>query len=88
MTTDQVFTGLALIVVLAVGSQVPAGGAPWVVDLGLALRSAGLEVALWAGREEERERITAAGLELAPGELFAAATGAGAELEGLTGSCC
>ncbi|MFF4588975.1 cation:proton antiporter [Streptomyces sp. NPDC001388] len=61
------------------------GGAPWVVDLGLALRSAGLEVALWAGREDERERITAAGLDLAPGELFAAATGAGAELEGLTG---
>lgn len=61
------------------------GGAPWVVELGLALRSAGLEVVLWAGREEERERITAAGLRLAPGELLAAATGAGAELEGLTG---
>ncbi|KJY43203.1 sodium:proton exchanger, partial [Streptomyces sp. NRRL S-444] len=29
--------------------------------------------------------IRAAGLELAPGELFAAATGSGAELEGLTG---
>ncbi|MGI5379909.1 cation:proton antiporter [Streptomyces sp. CA-251387] len=61
------------------------GGAPWVVDLGQALRSAGLEVVLWAGHEDERERITAAGLELARGELFAAATGAGAELEGLTG---
>ncbi|MFI7413908.1 cation:proton antiporter [Streptomyces sp. NPDC049627] len=61
------------------------GGAPWVVDLGQALRSAGLEVLMWAGREEERERIGAARLELARGELFAAATGAGAELEGLTG---
>ncbi|MFF4350621.1 cation:proton antiporter [Streptomyces sp. NPDC001530] len=61
------------------------GGAPWVVDLGKALRSAGLEVVMWAGHEDERKRIAAAGLELAPGELFAAATGAGAELEGLTG---
>ncbi|WP_369244011.1 cation:proton antiporter [Streptomyces sp. R41] len=61
------------------------GGAPWVVDLGKALRSVGLEVVMWAGREDERERIAAAGLELARGELFAAATGAGAELEGLTG---
>ncbi|MEU4096937.1 sodium:proton exchanger [Streptomyces sp. NPDC026673] len=60
------------------------GGAPWVVDLGRALRSAGLEVVMWAGSEEERERIRAAGLEVAPGELFAAATGAGAELAGLT----
>ncbi|MYT24398.1 sodium:proton exchanger, partial [Streptomyces sp. SID7760] len=61
------------------------GGDPWVVDLGLALRSAGLEVVVWAGHETQRDRIRAAGLELAPGELFAAATGSGAELEGLTG---
>lgn len=61
------------------------GGDPWVVDLGLALRSAGLEVVMWAGHDAERDRIRAAGLELAPGELFAAATGSGAELEGLTG---
>ncbi|MFG3232866.1 cation:proton antiporter [Streptomyces antibioticus] len=60
------------------------GGDPWVVDLGRALRSAGLDVMMWAGREEERTAIRAAGIPLAPGELFAAATGAGAELEGLT----
>ncbi|MFD9390520.1 cation:proton antiporter [Streptomyces sp. NPDC060000] len=61
------------------------GGEPWVVDLGRALRSAGLDVMMWAGRGAERDSIRAAGIELAPGELFAAATGAGAELEGLTG---
>ncbi|MDQ0584748.1 cation:proton antiporter [Streptomyces rishiriensis] len=61
------------------------GGDPWVVDLGRALRSAGLDVVMWAGREAERDSIRGAGIELAPGELFAAATGEGAELEGLTG---
>ncbi|MFD5436668.1 cation:proton antiporter [Kitasatospora sp. NPDC127067] len=60
------------------------GGEPWVVDLGLALKAAGLQVLLWAGLEEQRERIEQAGLELAPGELLAAATGEGAELEGIT----
>ena len=61
------------------------GGDPWAIDLGRALRSAGLDVVMWAGHEAERDSIRAAGIELAPGELFAAATGAGAELEGLTG---
>ncbi|MFI1255127.1 cation:proton antiporter [Streptomyces netropsis] len=60
------------------------GGDPWVVDLGVALRSAGLEVLMWAGEEEERERIGQAGIELVPGELLAAATGGAAELEGIT----
>ncbi|MFD8233133.1 cation:proton antiporter [Streptomyces sp. NPDC059696] len=60
------------------------GGDPWAVDLGRALRSAGLEVLMWASTEEQRERIRAAGLELAPGELLAAATGRGARLEGIT----
>ncbi len=60
------------------------GGEPWVVDLGRALRSAGLEVLMWAGLEQQRERIRRAGLELAPGELLAAATGRGARLEGIT----
>jgi hypothetical protein len=55
-----------------------------VIDLGLALRSAGLEVLMWAGRDEQREQIRHAGLELAPGELLAAATGRGARLEGIT----
>ncbi|WP_406341519.1 cation:proton antiporter [Streptomyces sp. NBC_01578] len=60
------------------------GGEPWVVDLGRALSAAGLQVLMWAGLEQQRERIGRAGLELAPGELLAAATGEGAELEGIT----
>ncbi|MFF4553433.1 cation:proton antiporter [Streptomyces sp. NPDC001422] len=61
------------------------GGDPWAVDLGLALRTAGLDVLMWAGQERQRDLIRAAGLPLAPGELLAAATGEGAELEGITG---
>ncbi|MGW3916954.1 cation:proton antiporter, partial [Streptomyces sp. NPDC005070] len=61
------------------------GGDPWAIDLGSALRSAGLDVLMWAGREEQRDLIRGAGLRLAPGELLAAATGEGAELEGITG---
>ena len=60
------------------------GGEDWVVDLGHALRSLGLEVLMWAGFDEQRQRIKAVGLELAPGELLAAATGRGAQLEGIT----
>ncbi|WP_328540405.1 cation:proton antiporter [Streptomyces sp. NBC_00344] len=60
------------------------GGDPWVVELGGALRTAGLDVLVWAGLDRQRRSITDAGLELAPGELLAAATGAGAELEGIT----
>jgi NhaP-type Na+/H+ or K+/H+ antiporter len=60
------------------------GGAAWVVDLGRALQSAGLEVVMWAGLDQQREQIRRAGLELAPGELLAAATGRGARLEGIT----
>jgi hypothetical protein len=46
------------------------GGEDWVVDLGCALRTLGLEVLMWAGFDEQRERIKQAGLELAPGELL------------------
>lgn len=60
------------------------GGDPWAVALGRALRSAGPEVLMWASSEEQRGRIREAGLELAPGELLAAATGRGARLEGIT----
>jgi hypothetical protein len=60
------------------------GGQPWVVDLGHALRSAGADVLLWAGGEQERARIRQAHLELAQGELLASATGQGARLEGVT----
>ncbi|MFF3411014.1 cation:proton antiporter [Streptomyces sp. NPDC002742] len=60
------------------------GGDPWVVELGRALRSAGLDVLMWAGLDRQRRTITDAGLDLAPGGLLAAATGARAELEGIT----
>jgi NhaP-type Na+/H+ or K+/H+ antiporter len=60
------------------------GGAPWVIELGKVLASNGLEVLMWAGLERQREAIAEAGLELAPGELLADATGEGAELEGIT----
>ncbi len=60
------------------------GGDPWVIDLGRALQQAGLEVLMWAGLERQREQIRQAGLELARGELLAAATGRGARLEGIT----
>lgn len=59
------------------------GGEAWVIELACGLRSAGLDVQMWAGSEEQREQIRAAGLQLAPGELLAAATGRGAQLEGI-----
>lgn len=61
------------------------GGSAWVVDLGRAMRSAGLDVLMWAGLDREREQIARAELKLAPGQLLADATGSGAELEGITG---
>jgi Sodium/hydrogen exchanger family len=60
------------------------GGAARVIELGRALQSAGLEVLMWAGLDQQRQQIRRAGLELAPGELLAAATGRGARLEGIT----
>jgi hypothetical protein len=60
------------------------GGDDWVIDLGRALRAQGLDVLMWAGFDEQRQRIEQAGLELAPGELLAAATGGAARLEGIT----
>jgi hypothetical protein len=60
------------------------GGAAWVIELGQALQSAGLEVLMWAGLDHQRKQIERAELELAPGELVAAATGRGARLEGIT----
>jgi NhaP-type Na+/H+ or K+/H+ antiporter len=60
------------------------GGAPWVIGLGQALKSAGLDVLMWAGAEDERKHITAAGLELAHGEMLATATNPRARLEGVS----
>ncbi|WP_411108903.1 cation:proton antiporter [Streptomyces sp. c-19] len=72
-------------VVKAEGTRVLlVGGEPWVVDLGRALRSAGLDVLMWAGRDEEREQIRRTGLELAQGDLLATAINPGARLEGVT----
>jgi hypothetical protein len=48
------------------------------------LRSAGLDVLMWAALQAQRDRIREAGLELAPEELLAAATGRGVQLEGIT----
>jgi hypothetical protein len=59
------------------------GGDPWVIELGAALRSAGLPALMWAGDETQRRQIRDAGLELATGELLAAAV-EGALLEGVT----
>ena len=50
----------------AAGGRRLRGRSPWAA----ALRSAGLDVLMWAGLEEQRERIRDAGLELAPGELL------------------
>ncbi|MFG3346060.1 cation:proton antiporter [Streptomyces sp. NPDC048018] len=72
-------------VVKAAGTRVLlVGGEPWVVDLGRALRSAGLEVLMWAGLDEQREAIKGAGLALAKGDLLATAINPGARLEGVT----
>ncbi|MFF5481989.1 cation:proton antiporter [Streptomyces sp. NPDC012935] len=60
------------------------GGDPWVVDLALALRDAGLDVLVWAGSAQGRARIEAAGIEPAAGEVMAVATDPQARLEGIT----
>ena len=60
------------------------GGDPWVIDLGKVLKSAGLDVLMWAGAETHQGKIKDAGLELASGELLAAAVGTGALLDGIT----
>ncbi len=60
------------------------GGEPWVIELARTLRSAGLDSLLWAGRTAQREQITAAGLELATGDLIECASGEGAERESVT----
>ncbi|MER6997195.1 cation:proton antiporter [Streptomyces sp. NPDC000410] len=60
------------------------GGDPWVVDLGRSLKAAGVDVLMWAGLAQQRDRISDAGLDLASGELLATATDPGARLEGVT----
>src|SRR6516162_10203725 len=60
------------------------GGDPWVIDLARALRTAGLDILMWAPSDGQRTQITQAGLDLDPGEQLASAIGQGAELEGIT----
>jgi NhaP-type Na+/H+ or K+/H+ antiporter len=60
------------------------GGDPWVIDLARALRTAGLEVLMWAPTGGQRTQIQQAALELAPGEQLASAIGQGEQLEGVT----
>jgi NhaP-type Na+/H+ or K+/H+ antiporter len=60
------------------------GGSPWVVDFARALRTAGLDVLLWAAQPDERDRAQAAGVTLARGDEVAAAVGRGVRIDGVT----
>jgi NhaP-type Na+/H+ or K+/H+ antiporter len=60
------------------------GGDPWVIDLALALRTAGLDVLMWAPYDSQRTNIEQAQLELVPGERLVAAVAQGAGFEGVT----
>jgi NhaP-type Na+/H+ or K+/H+ antiporter len=60
------------------------GGDPWVIDLGRALKSLGLDVVVWASPHRDRSEIGSAGLEVAHDRLLAEASNPGAELEGIT----
>jgi NhaP-type Na+/H+ or K+/H+ antiporter len=59
------------------------GGDAWVIDLGRTLQLAGLDVLMWAGLERQREQISQAALELAPGELLASVTADRADPSGI-----
>lgn len=59
------------------------GGDAWAVDLGRALRAAGLDVLVWAGPTSQRTEIRDAGLDVAPGELLEDLIG-GAQIEAVT----
>jgi NhaP-type Na+/H+ or K+/H+ antiporter len=59
------------------------GGDAWVIDLGRILQTAGLDVLMWAGLERQRELITEAALQLAPGELLASVTADRADPSGI-----
>src|SRR5215475_8470621 len=60
------------------------GGDPWVIDLARALRTAGLDVLMWAPSDGQRTQITQAGLDLAPGEQLTSAVTQGTDIEGVT----
>jgi NhaP-type Na+/H+ or K+/H+ antiporter len=60
------------------------GGDPWVIDLARALRTAGLDVLMWAPTDGQRTQIEHAGFELVPGRQLAAAVAQGAGFDGVT----
>jgi NhaP-type Na+/H+ or K+/H+ antiporter len=60
------------------------GGGRWVIDLARTLRSANLDVLMWAGYQQQRDLITRASLPLAQGELASWTTSQAEELEGIT----
>jgi NhaP-type Na+/H+ or K+/H+ antiporter len=60
------------------------GGAPWVIDLARAFRTAGLDVLMWAPSGDQRTQIEHAALELAPGDQVASAVTEGTAIEGVT----
>lgn len=60
------------------------GGDPWVIDLARALRTAGLDVLMWAPSDGQRTQIRQAGLDLALGEQLASAVTQSADIEGVT----
>src|SRR5262249_5260648 len=60
------------------------GGDPWVIDLARALRTAGLDVLMWAPPGDQCTQITQAGIELLPHQQLAPALGQGAEIDGVT----
>jgi NhaP-type Na+/H+ or K+/H+ antiporter len=60
------------------------GGAPWVIDLAHALRTAHLEALMWAPASGQRTQIEQAGLELVPGGQLTSAVAEGADIEGVT----
>ena len=59
------------------------GGDAWVIDLGRTLQMAGLDVLMWAGLERQREQISQAALQLAPGELLASVAADRADPSGI-----
>jgi len=60
------------------------GSHPWVIDLARALRAAGLDVLTWAPSEDQRTKISQAGVDLAAGEMLSSAVAHGTDIEGVT----
>jgi hypothetical protein len=59
------------------------GGAPWVIDLARAFRTAGLDVLMWASSDQECAQIRGASFEVVPGERVGSAAREGSKMEGV-----